>query len=89
MLETSFGDDGIQNIFVYQPTYSTFDLKKDKGNLYVIGCKSKALFESKLLPVPGAFSPNIKYFEYKIEIQFDNITLIVEQNNYAIKIVNT
>ena len=29
-----------------------------------------------------------KYFEYKIGLQFNNTPLVVEQNNYARKIVN-
>ena len=31
--------------------------------------------------------PNIKYFEYKIGIQFNNTALVIEQN-YASRIVN-
>ena len=34
------------------------------------------------------FLPNIKYFGHKTVIQFDNTTLALEQNNYAIKTVN-
>ena len=36
-----FDDDGFQNMFVYQPIFNTFDLKKDKGTEYVIGWESK------------------------------------------------
>ena len=32
--------------------------------VYVIGWKSKGLFESKLLPLHSAFLPKIKYFGY-------------------------
>ena len=83
-----FGDDGFQNMFVYQVTFNTLELIKDKSTDYVIGWKSKVLFESKLLPLHGAFLPNIKYFYYKIGMQFSNTPLVVEQNNYATKIVN-
>ena len=31
-----FCDDGFQNIFVYQPTADTLELKKDKGTDYVL-----------------------------------------------------
>ena len=65
-------DDGFQNMFVYQPTFNTLELKTD----YVIGRKSKGLPESKLLPLHGAFLPNIKYFGYKTEMQFDNTPLV-------------
>ena len=33
-------------MLVYQPTFNTLELKKDKGTGYVIGFKSKGLFES-------------------------------------------
>ena len=42
-----FGDDGFQNMFVYQPTFNMLELKIDIGTEYVTGWKSKALFESK------------------------------------------
>ena len=42
------------------------ELKKDKGTDYVTAWKSKGLSESNLLPLHGAFLPNIKYFGYKI-----------------------
>ena len=45
-----FGDDGFQNVLIYQPTFNTLELKKGKGTDYVIGWKSKDLFESKILP---------------------------------------
>ena len=63
-------------------------LKDDKGTDYVIGWKSKGLFKCKLVPLHGAFLSNIKYFGYKIGIQFNNIHLDVEQKNYAVKTVN-
>ena len=41
------------------------ELEKDKGTDYVIGWKLKGLFKSKLLPLHGAFLPNIKYLDTK------------------------
>ena len=32
--------------------------------------------------------PNVKNFEYKIGIQFNNTLLVIEQNNYASRIVS-
>ena len=39
-----FGDDGFQNVFFYQPTVNTLELKEDKGTDYVVGWKSKGIF---------------------------------------------
>ena len=75
-------------MFVSQPTFSTLELKKDKGNKYVIGWKSKVLFKSKHFPLHGAFLANIIFFGYKIGIQFNNNPLAAEENNYATKIVH-
>ena len=36
----------------------------------------------------GSFLLNVKYFGNRIEIQFNNTPLVIEQNNYASKIVN-
>ena len=36
----------------------------------------------------GAFLPDVKYFSNKIGIQFNNIPLNIEQNNYTTRIVN-
>ena len=78
-----FGD-----IFVYQLIFNMSDLKKDKCTDYVICWKSKGLRKSELLPLHGAFLPNIKYFGYKIRIQFSNTPLVVEQKDYVTKTVN-
>ena len=48
-------DDSFQNKFVFQPTFSTLVLKKDKRSEYVIALKSKGLFKTKLLPLYGPF----------------------------------
>ena len=57
-------------MFVYQPIFNMLELRKDKDTDYVIGWKSKGLFESKFFPWHGAFLPNIKYIGYKIVVQF-------------------
>ena len=74
-------------MFIYQPTFSVSELKKDKGTEYIIGWKSKGVYNSKLIALHGDFLPNIKYFRNKIGIQFNSIPLFIEQNNYATKIV--
>ena len=76
--KTFFGDDGFQNMFVYQATFNTLEFKKDKGTDYVIGWKSIGLFESQLLLLHGTFLTNIRYLGYKIEMQFNNTPLVVE-----------
>ena len=38
--------------------------------------------------MPSAFLYNIKLPGYKIRIQFNKSVLVIEQNNYATKIVN-
>ena len=81
-----FGDDGFQNMFVYQLTFSTLELTDDKGNDYVIGWKSKGVYSSKLTPLYTAFLHNMKRSGYRIRIQLNNSA--VKQNNYATKIVN-
>ena len=63
-------------------------MKIDKGTEYIIGWKSKGVYNSKLIALHGAFSPNVKYFGNKIEIRFSSTPLVIEENNYATKIVN-
>ena len=84
-----FGDNVSQNMFVYQPTFNLLELKKYKGTDFVIGWKSKCLFESKLLPLRGTFLPNKKYLGYKIWVEFNNTPLVIEQNNYTTKPVSS
>ena len=57
------------------------ELKIDKGTEYIIGWKSKGLFDSKLKALHGAFLPNVKCFGKKIGIQFNNTSLVIEQIN--------
>ena len=37
------GNDGSQNMFVYQPTFNVLELKNDKCTEYIISCKLKGL----------------------------------------------
>ena len=75
-------------MFVYQPTFSTLELKEDKSTDYVIGWKSKEVHSSKLTPLCTDFLHNIKPPGCRIRMQFDSSILVVEQNNYMAKIVN-
>ena len=74
-------------IFVFQATFKTSELDvRGKSTEYVISWKSKGKIR---LPLHGAFLHNIKHFGYKIEIQLSKTALVIEQNNYATKTVNT
>ena len=45
----STSNDGLQNMFVYQSTLDTLELRKGADNDYVISWKSKEIFNSKLV----------------------------------------
>ena len=62
-------------MFVYQPTFSNLVLKKERGSDYAIAEKLKA----KPFPLDGALLTTAKPFEYKIEIQFPNTYIVLEQ----------
>ena len=85
--KNSFADDSSQNTFVYQSTIDMLELKEDKATVYVIGWKSKGLFRSKPRPFHSAYfrQESMRYFGYKIGIQFNNTPLVVEVNNYTPK----
>ena len=70
-----------QNIFVYQPTLDTVELKRDKGTDYVLSWKSNGLYNSKLKPLHTASLNSIKLTGHKIGIKFNKDPLAVEQNN--------
>ena len=57
-------------MFVYQPTLAMLELKKDKGTNYVLSCKSKGVYNSKLKPLYSAFLHIIKIFGDKTGIKF-------------------
>lgn len=40
-----FGDDGFQNMFAYRKKLNKLVSKEDKGNEYVIACKSRGLYK--------------------------------------------
>ena len=75
------GDDGSQNIIVYEPTLNTLNLKEEKSTDYVIGWKSKEVDTTKLKPLYIAFLHGIKPFGYEMRIKFDKNPLVLEQNN--------
>ena len=64
------------------------ELKNDKGTEHIILWKSKVVYNSKLIPLHGAFLFVVIYFSNKIGMQFNSSPLVVEQNSYASKIVN-
>ena len=45
-----FGDDGFQNMFAHEPTFSTLFFFFSKGSDFAIAWKSEGLFKSKILP---------------------------------------
>ena len=81
-------NDRSQNTFVYQPTLDTLELKKEKGIDYILTCKSKGVFNSKVEPLYTALVLNIKRSGYGRGIKFYKDPLAVEQNNYLSKILN-
>ena len=81
-------NDESQNMFVYQPTLDTLELKKDKGTDYVLSWKSKGVYNSKLKPLYTAFLHSIRSSVYRMGIKFDKDLLAVEENSYLTKTVN-
>ena len=67
-------------MFVYQSTFNVLELKIDKDTEYIIGWKSEGRCNSKFISLHGAFLPNVKFFVNKIGIQFNNASLVIEQN---------
>ena len=62
--------------------------KKDKDSDYVLNCKSKRIFKSKLKPLYTTFLNSIKLSGSILGIKFDKNRLAIEKNNYLTKIVN-
>ena len=81
-------NDGSQNAFVYQPTLHTLELKEEKGIDYVLSCKSKKVYNSKLKSLYTALLHSLKLFGHRMVIKFDKDLLAVKQNNYLSKILN-
>ena len=89
MVNFFFDDNGFQGTFVYKATFSLSEWKKIPAiNILLVGNQT-VLFKYKLLPSHGAFLLTIKYFGYKGGVQLNNSPLVVEQNNYEPKTVNT
>ena len=61
------GNDGSQNMLIYQPPLDTLELKSNKGTGYGVSWKSKGVYNSKLK---------------RLYIILSNDLLDVEQNNY-------
>ena len=72
-----FGDYGLQNTFIYQPTFNMLEENHES----VLNWKSRGLYKSKLVVLHRIFSRNIIHFTRRIGIQFSNIPLAIEQNN--------
>ena len=64
--KTFFGNDGSQNMFVYQPTLDTLKTKYEKTSGNVINWKSKGVCTSNLKPLHGAFLPKLRYSSKKM-----------------------
>ena len=76
-----------KNQFFYQRTFKTIKYK-DIWAEYVTSQTSKRVYNSSIDALNNDFLPKIKYFGYKVGIQFNNTPLVVEKNNYKQKIVN-
>ena len=68
-------------MFVYQRTFNVLELIIGKGTKYIIGWKSKGLYNSKPMALHSSFLPNVEYFENKVGIQFNNTSLVIERIN--------
>ena len=86
--QTIFGDDGSQSMFVYQSTFSTLQLQKERALIKFLVAHQKVCIILLIFSNILIFLYSIKFFGYKIEIKFDKDPLVVEQNKYATKIVN-
>ena len=57
-------DDGLQNMFVYQPTFSVIKYLNTSTE-YIISWKSKGVYNTKFIPIKNDSLSNIKYFNKK------------------------
>ena len=64
----------------------SIEVKKDKGTNCILSWKPKWLYASKLKPLCTALLYSIMLSGYRMGMEFDRDP--VEQNKYAIKIVN-
>ena len=74
-------------MFIYQPTFSMIKYHNTRTE-YIISCRSKGVYITKLIPIKNDYLPNIKYIGEKRALQLNYTSLAVEQNNYTTKIVN-
>ena len=73
------GDDGSQNMFVYQSTFGMLQLQKDNDIGYVPGWEWKGVYSSTFSLIYTAFLHRIKRFGYKMRIKFDKEHLVLEK----------
>ena len=66
-------NDGCGNMFVYQPTVDTLELKKCKGTDYVISWKSKGVYNSQLKPLYTAMLHSITLSGYRMGMKLIKI----------------
>ena len=82
-----FNDNCFQNKFLSQFTFSTIDFKQKNNEYKVSAQNSKGVYTFKLFSLHNV-SPIIKYFDQKIELQFNYSTLVVKCKNDVTKILN-
>ena len=82
------GSDGLQNMFVYQPTFNNINIKQVSNEYDVYAWNPKGIynFEHKALHDHATV---IIYSPYKIVLRSNNSVLTIAQNNYKTKILNT
>ena len=76
-------------MFAYQPICNILELKENKGLKYAISWKSNKLCTFKFILLNGILLPTIRQFGYKIGLPFNSSALVVEQNNYTTKVINS
>ena len=54
----------------------------------ILGWKSKGVYNTRLIPIKNDSLPNIEYLKKKIALQFNDNSLVVEQNICTSRIVN-
>ena len=60
------GDDGLQNMYLFQSIFIILQTKKDKSTDYIFSWKSKGLYNYIHSPQHTAFLHGIKLFGYKM-----------------------
>ena len=75
-------NDGLQNMFVYEPTFSTIKHHNTRAE-YIISWRTKRLYTTKRTSISNDLLPNIVCFNKKWHYD-----LVVDQNNYSTETVN-